>query len=715
MKSQGHFVTDSLHVEGMDCPDELPLVQKQLQCLPGVEQWEPNFVTRTLRVTFDPRRIDLAAIRAALGEVGLAARHANETPPRPSEWPNRIRVASIVGSGLLLGAAAAARVAGATHWGVLLAAIALAAWPVLLAALRSLARGTLDTNVLVTIATAGALAIGDWFEAGTVMFLFTLAQWLERLSLGRARRAVDSLRDLAPQQATVWADNVWTTRVVDAVQVGDRLLVRPGERVPVDGLVDAGAGAVNQAPVTGESMPVAKQPGSTVYGGSLNLEGALEVRATRPAGDSLVARVARMVHDAQFQRAPSERLVDQFARVYTPIVIALALAVAVLPPLLGPWMTESVSGHWPDWIYRGLVLLVVSCPCALVISTPVSVLCGLYRAARLGVLLRGGAHLEEAGQTRVVVFDKTGTLTLGSPAVAGVQSFGSHTADEVLRLAGSVEHHSQHPFARALTDSVTARGLVLEPVTDFISLTGQGARGTIGGQPITVANPRFFDPSGTLADRIARELDSRQATGATPVAVGTAEGPIGFVWLQDQVRAGAGEAIARLRRLGIVHVVILTGDSAPAAALLAGRLGIDTYFAELLPEAKVEQVRQLVQQYRHVLMLGDGVNDAPALASATVGLAMGASGSDTALAAAHGALMADDLARVPDLIALGRRTRRVIAQNVAVSLAGKLAFVLAAAAGWATLWMAVAADMGTSLLVVFNGMRLSREGVERLK
>jgi Cd2+/Zn2+-exporting ATPase len=489
---------------------------------------------------------------------------------------------------------------------------------------------------------------------------------------------------------------------VDDVGVGDVVIVRPGEKIPLDGRVRAGESYVNQSPVTGESLPVEKLPGAEVFAGTINGRGALDVEVTRLRRDSTLARIIHLVERAQAQRAPSQTFVDRFARVYTPVVLVAAVLVALVPPL-------ALGGAWSDWIYRSLVLLVISCPCALVISTPVSIVSALAAAARKGVLIKGGARLERLAAARCIAFDKTGTLTKGSLRVLDVFPVNGAEPGDILRLAASLETHSEHPIGRAIVQRAHLHGIVLDDAGRFQSLPGRGAEGLVGAETVVVGSHRLFEERGLCSSDVHSLAERLSASGCSTVMVARAGRPIGVIGVSDETREAAREAVEMLRAQGIAHVVLLTGDHDAPARALAGSLGLDDYRAGLLPEDKAEAVKELRAKYGALVMVGDGVNDAPALASADVGIAMGVAGTDAALETADVALMADELPKIPFALRLSRATARNIRANIGFSLALKAAFLVMAIAGTATLWMAVVADMGASLIVIANALRLLRE------
>jgi Cd2+/Zn2+-exporting ATPase len=567
-------------------------------------------------------------------------------------------------------------------------------------------------NFLMSTAALGAWAIGQPEEAAATLFLFAVAELLESRSMDRARNAIKALMQLSPAEATVRRGVAEVRVPVTDVAVGETVLVRPGEKLPVDGEVTGGRSSVNQAPITGESMPVDKSPGAEVFAGSLNGRGVLEIRSTKPASDTTLARIIHAVEEAQASRAPSQTFVDRFARIYTPAVVAVAALLAVVPPLMG-------LGTWETWVYRALAMLVVACPCALVISTPVSLVSGLAGAARGGVLVKGGAHLEHAGAATTVCFDKTGTLTEGRPAVTDVVALGDMMPDEILRLALGVERHSEHPLARAVLEAGDARGIVVPPAHDFEALVGRGARARVGELTVHVGNARLLEELGVLDADGQGTLARLTSEGKTAVGVVVAHPTasdgagatcmvIGVLGLADRARPNARAALDQLRAIGIRRIVMLTGDNVDTARAVAVVVGVDEVHADLLPDDKVRLVRELAAGGECVVFVGDGVNDAPALAAASVGVAMGAAGTDVALETADIALMGDDLETLAFAMRISRKTMGIVKQNVAVSLAIKAVFLVLAVSGWATLWMAVAADMGGSLLVVANGLRARR-------
>ncbi|MGE3511222.1 MAG: heavy metal translocating P-type ATPase [Vicinamibacterales bacterium] len=701
-------------VEGMDCREEVALIERRFRNLPGLEAFDADVMARRLHVKYDAARLSTAAIAAAVADAGMRAWLDHEEPVVTADSrESGLRTFRLVVSGAALGAGltialapeATTAVPRPTLSAVLYAiALALGLPAPLRKARQAIKVGVLDINVLMIVAAAGAVALGEWAEAAAVVFLFAVAQALEVRTLERARHAVRALMELVPSQVLVRRGEEEQLTPIDDVTIGDVMVLRPGDKVPLDGLVVSGASAVNQAPVTGESLPIDKGTGDEVFAGTINGRGALDVRVTKLRRDSTLTRIVHLVEQAQAQRAPAQALVERFARIYTPSVLALSLAIVVVPLLTG--------GDWRVWLYRALVLLVVSCPCALVISTPVSVVAALAGAARRGVLIKGGVHLERAASIRCLAFDKTGTLTLGQADVLDIQTFGAARPADVLAVAAAVERRSEHPIAQAIVQHARRHGAAGMVATDVHALPGRGAEGMLDGRPILVGNPRLFEErglhggltGGVLAAAVARVAEA----GRTPVIVSRDGTPIGVIAVADRPRPAARDALDVLRRDGIAHLVMLTGDSEATARAVARELGIDQVRAGLLPEDKVDAVRELRARYGTVAMVGDGVNDAPALALADIGVAMGAAGSNAALETADVALMSDDLLKIPYALRLSRSTLRNIQANLAISLVLKGTFVIAALAGVATLWMAVLADTGASVIVIANALRLLR-------
>ncbi|UCD16426.1 MAG: heavy metal translocating P-type ATPase [Candidatus Zixiibacteriota bacterium] len=600
-----------------------------------------------------------------------------------------------------INALAGEEISGQIEIAAYLVAVAVSWWYVAPNAYRSLRRMQADINLLMTIAVIGAIAIGEFLEAATVSFLYALSLLMESWSVGRARKAIGALLDLKPPSARIVADEGSDIREIPAEQVALQatVQVRPGEKIPLDGIVTKGTTSIDQSPITGESVPVSKKAGDQVYAGTINNEGAFEFLVTRTAYDTALARIIRMVEEAQSRRAPVEQWIQKFARFYTPLMLLGAVLVATVPPLL-------FSASWNIWIYNALVMLVISCPCAMLVSTSVSVMAALTSAARVGVLIKGGIYLEIPAHLRALAIDKTGTLTHGRPEVITVEPFNDHTPEEILTRAASLEALSEHPLAQAVVRTARDAGVSLEPVDDFRIIRGKGAEAILDGRLFWIGSHRFLHERAVEEEAFHLKALDFEAAGQSVVAVGNDNHICGLISIGDRVRENSAEIVAGLRESGIDKVVMLTGDNEGTARAVAGASGIDEYQAELLPEDKVAAVRKLVERYRAVAMVGDGVNDAPALAAATIGIAMGAAGADAAIETADVALMSDDLTRLPWLIHHSRRTLRMVKENVLFALGVKALFMTLAFFNLATLWMAIFADMGVTLLVVFNSLRL---------
>jgi len=721
----------TFRIEGMDCREEVAMLERRFKNLAGLEDFSADLMGQRLHVKYDAARLSTSSIVDAVADTGMRAWLEHEEPIVGNERQTRIRQALVWTSGialaigLLLQVAGSRRLAGlfgdrgpadAGHYDLIFFVIALAAGVgvTIRKAWSAMRVGSLDINVLMMIAAAGAAAIGQWSEAATVVFLFAVAQALEARTLERARSAIRALMDLTPADALVRDAGGERRMAVDDIALGGVIVVKPGEKIPLDGEVVAGQSEVNQAPVTGESLPVDKLPGDAVFAGTVNGHGAIDVKVTRLRRDTTLARIIHLVERAQAQRAPSQALVERFAKVYTPAVIALAIAVALVPPLLfhAPAAAGQpgwfAAGGWQAWLYRGLVLLVVSCPCALVISTPVSIVAALAGAAKKGVLIKGGAHLERMSRIRSIAFDKTGTLTRGKPEVVDVVALNGGRASAVVGLAASVEQRSTHPIAQAIVDHANTSNIAASAAESVTALSGRGTEGSVDGRRVLLGNHRLFEERRLCSPAIHDHVDAMNADGRTTVLVAQDEQPIGIIAVADRSRETGKAAIEMLRRQGVESIVMLTGDSTGTARAIGAELGVDDVRAELLPEDKVSAVRELRQKFGTVAMVGDGVNDAPALALADVGIAMGAAGSDAALETADVALMADDLLRIPYALRLSRATVRNIKANLAISIAMKAGFVVAAVAGVASLWIAVLADTGASVIVIANALRLLR-------
>ncbi len=690
-------------IEGMDCHEEVAILEHRLKTLAGLEALDADVVGQRVRVQYDAARLSTSRIAEAVAQTGMRAWLEHEQPRPAVDHVRRERLVAVSGASLGLGLLLQfAGVASPWTWVLFAASVVFAGSQTVRRAWTSIRARHLDIYVLMTVAVAGAVALGEWAEAASVVFLFALAQILETRAMDRARGAIRALMDLAPQRALVMRGALQIEVPVEEVTVGDVVVVRPGEKIPLDGTVHRGESAVNQAPITGESLPVDKQPGDEVFAGAINGRGVLEVEVSRLRRDSMLARIIHLVERAQSQRAPSQAFVDRFAKVYTPIVLVLALLVATVAPV-------AFDGDWSTWIYRSLVLLVISCPCALVISTPVSIVSALAAAARKGVLIKGGARLEQLAAVKCVAFDKTGTLTKGRLTVTDIVPLNGASAAELLSLAAAVETRSEHPIARAIVGRAERDGVPLLHADRVAAMPGRGAQGIVAGRAVLLGSHRILDDLVDREPDALLALDALAARGRSTVVVTLDGRVVGVIGVADEVRESARDTVALLADHGVSHVVLLTGDHERAARTLADAVGIDEFRAGLLPEQKLAAVGELRAAHGALAMVGDGVNDAPALAAADVGIAMGVAGTDAALETADVALMADELAKIPYAIRLSRATARNIRMNIGFSLALKAAFLVMALAGTATLWMAVVADTGASLIVIANALRLLRE------
>jgi Cd2+/Zn2+-exporting ATPase len=709
-------------VHGLDCSEEVAILRRDVGGLPGVVELEFDVVNGRMSVEFEPESTTDDQIVAAVAASGMKAipweRRMERQEGGPWQRYGRL-VMAVSSGGLLLGGFVA-------HWALhgslfsdftgghaeghvfplsviflYLASIATGAWYVVPKALQSVRRLRPDMNFLMVVAVIGAAFIGEWFEAATVAFLFAVSLLLEHWSVERARNAIGALLDISPSTAHVVGpeDGVVRESPVEEVPLGAIVRVRPGERIPLDGEVAKGESTVNQAPMTGESMPVPKAQDDEVYAGTINQDGALEIRTTKAAADTTLARIIHMVESAQSRRAPSQQWVDRFATYYTPAMMFAAIAIAVFPPLL-------LSASWAEWVYRGLVVLVIACPCALVVSTPVSIVSALTASARNGVLIKGGAYLEAAGRLRALAMDKTGTLTYGRPEVQRVVPLNGHSETELLERAAALEANSEHPLARAILRRARESGIEPAAAEGFQAVRGKGAEATLDGRSFWIGSHRFMHEKGQeTAEVHSRALELEDA-GHTVVTLGNESHVCGLISIADSPREGVREVVESIKRTGVKQVIMLTGDNEGTARAVAAEAGIDEFRYELLPEDKVNVIVQLVQEHKYVAMVGDGINDAPAMAAASFGIAMGAMGTDAALETADVVLMSDDLSKLPWLIRHSRRTLGIIKQNIAFALGLKLVFIILTLFGLASLWMAILADTGATLLVVFNGLRL---------
>ena len=696
-------VQTPIRIMQMDCPTEEGLLRKKLGGITGVSGMEFNLMQRVLTVTHEPEAIDriLNAVKS-LGftpEVASGTAALAESVPEPAKpwWPLALAGAAAIAS-------EATQWAGLPTW--LTAVLAVAA--VLSCGLTTykkgwiaIRNGNLNINALMSIAVTGALFLSQWPEAAMVMVLFTVAELIEAKSLDRARNAIKGLMQLTPDRATVrQEDGSWSDVAAKTVAIDAMVRVKPGERIALDGKIVIGRSTINQASITGESLPVEKAEGDLVFAGTVNESGSFEYVVTATAGNSTLARIIHAVEEAQGARAPTQRFVDKFAQIYTPIVFTIALAIAIVPPLM-------MGGEWFAWIYKALVLLVIACPCALVISTPVTIVSGLAAAARQGILVKGGVYLEEGRKLVWLALDKTGTITHGKPAQTDFVVLNSWSDLDVRSLAASLASRSDHPVSRALAEAAQRDGIVLRDLTGFEALPGRGTKGIIDGKLYHLGNHRLIHEQGRCSEELEARLSALEEQGKTVILLTDEQSVHGLFAVADTVKDSSRQAIAELHALGI-KTVMLTGDNAHTAKAIAAQVGIDEARGDLLPEDKLKAIESLIGKEGTVGMVGDGINDAPALARADIGFAMGAAGTGTAIETADVALMDDDLRKLPRFIRLSRQTHALLVQNIVLALGIKAVFLVLTLTGMGTMWMAVFADVGASLLVVANGLRLVR-------
>lgn len=691
-------------IQKMDCPTEEKLIRNKLESIEGIEELRFNLMQRELTVLH--RLEDVQPLEAALNALDMEPKRKDEdcsscethTVSNTSRYMKRLMAIS----GVAAFSAEMISWLGADEKSLLV--VMLSALAIVTGGIQTMKKGwiaiktfTLNINFLMMVAVIGAVIIGEWPEAAMVTFLFALAEMIEAYSLDRARNAIRDLMEMTPESASVkQPDGSWKTSVVGDVALGAIVRVKPGERIPLDGKITSGQSSVNQAPITGESMPVEKQVGDVVFAGTINERGAFEFEVTANKGNTTLARIIRSVQAAQGERAPTQRFVDEFARYYTPAVVVLAILIATVPPLF-------FGAEFMPWLYKALVTLVIACPCALVISTPVTVVSGLAAAARRGILIKGGVYLEEGHKLKALALDKTGTLTHGKPVVTDINELNHIAPEQALIIAASLNAHSEHPIAHA----IVTKAKLEKPldVTNFESLTGRGVKGTIGDTVYYLGNHRLMEELKVCGEHVESVLLPLEKQGKTAVVLATATQALCVFAVADTIRDSSVQAVKEMQARG-VHCVLLTGDNQNTANAIAEEVSIKDVHGDMLPEDKLRVIGELRQRYGVVGMVGDGINDAPALAKSSIGFAMGAAGTDTALETADVALMEDDLRRIPLFIGLSRKTSIVLKQNIALSIGIKAVFLALNFVGLATLWMAVFADMGASLIVVFNGLRL---------
>jgi Cd2+/Zn2+-exporting ATPase len=691
-------------IEKMDCPTEEALIRQRLSKELWVQDLSFNLLQRKLTVEYAAGRLD--DVLAALNEIGMSGLPQRREAPGESTQPQGSH-AGAYGKLAIGGALALTSELVALQWGdSSIGVIGLALAAIAVSGVETYRKGwiavrhlNLNINALMSVAVTGAAILGQWPEAAMVMVLFAIAEMIEARSLDRARRAVEGLMSMAPETATVNTPSGWREVPAADVAVGATVRARPGERIALDGNVSSGSSAVDQSPITGESVPVDKVVGDAVYAGTINQDGELEYRVTAAASNSTLARIAHAVQEAQGTRAPTQRFVDTFSRYYTPAVFAAAIAIALIPPL-------GMGADWFTWVYRALVLLVVACPCALVISTPVTVVSGLTAAARRGILIKGGVFLEQGHRLQVLALDKTGTLTQGRPVLTDVIALAGDKP-ALSTLAAALAARSDHPVSRAVAAGLKDSADHPE-VSGFSALRGRGVEGSMNGVLYRLGNHRLVEESGACSEDLEAKLDALEKEGKTAIVLTAGAKALAIFAVADVVRPESREAVAQLKQLGI-RPVMLTGDNRHTAEAIARQVGITDVRSELLPEEKLKAIEEFAAGNAVVGMVGDGINDAPALAKANIGFAMGAVGTDAAIETADVALMDDDPRKLAEFVKLSRATKAVLWQNISFAIGIKVVFLSLALTGQATLWMAVFADMGGSLLVVFNGLRLLRK------
>ncbi|MDD3364945.1 MAG: heavy metal translocating P-type ATPase, partial [Syntrophomonas sp.] len=682
---------DTIRLEGLDCADCASKLEKRVQLIPGVEKVQVNFGASKMNVTHAVSVSEIINVISKMGYTG-SLEGAATTQPVPFWKTNQYAISTTI-AGIFLLLAIVMEYTGVppllTHSMYALCIVLGGFLPARSGLLMLLNAHELDMNALMAVAVIGAVAIGEFQEGAVVILLFSLGNALQANAMDKTRNSIRALMSLTPDKALVRRMGLEIVLPIAKIQVGDTVIVRPGERIPMDGQVLAGISSVNQSVITGESIPVIKQAGEEVYAGTINERGSLEVEVTKLVSDNTMTRIIHLVEEAQGQRAPSQQFIDRFAKYYTPSVILIAFLVAVIPPLL-------LKQPFEKWLYQALALLLVACPCALLISTPVSIVSAIGGAARKGVLIKGGIHLEQAGSLSVIAFDKTGTLTRGKPELTDLIALIGDE-DELLSIAAAIESRSEHPLGEAILQYAKQRHLNIPAVTGFEAIVGRGAQGEVNGKIYYIGNMRFFAERNIPLP--LAQLKELQHEGKTAMLISDEMQILGIIAVADVLRDNSHSAIEKLRRSGIKKVVMLTGDNEVTAHAIAEKAGVDDFTADLLPEDKVHAVKDLLARYGKVAMVGDGVNDAPAMAIATVGIAMGVAGTGTALETADITLMSDDLSKLAYTINLSRQTLRVMKQNISFSLLIKGFILLLVIPGWLTLWLAVIADMGTSLLV----------------
>lgn len=692
-------------IEGLSCTNCAGKFEKNVKQLPGVTSATVNFGASKISVE-GQTTIEELEEAGAFENLIIRDDQENDEQVRSKESFIKRNIALIISLGFILVAVISQLSLGEDHLltkALYILAIIIGGFDLFKEGFSDLIKLDFSMESLMTIAIIGAAFIGEWAEGSIVVILFAISEALERFSMDKARQSIRSLMDIAPKEALIRRNNVEQLVSVDKIDIDDIMIIKPGQKIAMDGLVINGHSLVNQAAITGESVPVEKQLDDEVFAGTLNEEGVLEVKVTKKVTDTTIAKIIHLVEEAQGERAPAQAFVDKFAKYYTPFIIIMALLIVVVPPLF-------FGGDWNKWLYQGLSILVVGCPCSLVISTPVSIVSAIGNAAKNGVLVKGGVYLEEIGHLRAIAFDKTGTLTKGKPVVTDFIATSSETDINYLSIISSLESLSQHPLASAILNEADKTNVDYKSIQieDFQSITGKGLTGIHQNIRYYIGSPKLFSASVIEETAVKVQYRQFQEQGKTAMYFGTDEQILGVIAVADEVRDSSAAVISELHKLSIEHTIMLTGDNTKTAESIGKQLGVTEIKGDLMPQEKLDSIKALRTTYNKVAMVGDGINDAPALAASTVGIAMGGAGTDTALETADVALMGDDLQKLPFIVRLSRQTLKVIKQNITFSLGIKLLALLLVIPGWLTLWIAIVADMGATLLVTLNGLRLMK-------
>ncbi|AXI30128.1 heavy metal translocating P-type ATPase [Priestia megaterium] len=684
-------------IEGMDCAACANTIVNHLKTVPAVKEVRVNFSTGKAQIEHDNEADDIIK---EVSKAGYTATLVTSSRQPAESRHHKGKNGPIILSGILIALGFIGSHTGiASYMTTVLYAIAMivSGYKPAKSAYYGIKSRSLDMNVLMTVAALGAAVIGEWLEGATVVWLFALGVALQTRSIEQTRNSIRGLMDLAPSEAWVKENGQLIKKPAEDISIGSTIVVKPGDRIPLDGEIINGESSINQAPITGESIPVDKAIGDAVYAGTINESGSLEIKVTKLVEDTTISKIIHLVEEAQEKKAPTQAFVDKFATIYTPIVFILALFIMVIPPLF--------DGAWSEWFYKGLELLVVACPCALVISTPVAIVSAIGNAAKNGVLIKGGTFLEKAGAINAIAFDKTGTLTEGKPAVSEVVSLGAEE-NQLLAITKTLEDYSNHPIARAIVDYAAEKKVVSLQGSNFKILTGKGVQATIKDTVYYAGNAKLFSDLGTPLSHCWSHIEKLQNEGKTIIMVGTAKSVLGIISVADTIRHTTVSALESLKQNGMQQIVMLTGDNEGTAKMIASQSRVDRYFADLLPEDKVKAIQQLQHEGYQTAMVGDGINDAPALATADLGIAMGGAGTDTAMETADIVLMADNLEKLPHTMKLSRKALAVIKQNIWFSIIVKVIALAFIFPGWLTLWIAVLSDTGAALLVILNSLRL---------